>query len=655
MRIVTYRRFLYAFLTIALLASLLVVVRREHQERLARNVEITMDDAEFDMFARAYGIDQVSYLKKLKAAGLTTMAIDEEQGVNIPGSGHATVYTGGQLIDQAKLAPLADPMLADLSRQGALQADTLYVMAYDAATARRYTDQFAVKFPVRNVRLLRQALPTLWAIKGETTAFQALGFGLPAERVALAHAAGLLVAPRLQNDRDLSDAQLTHLIDLTDPDRDQTTMIFSGLQNEALGYPDHLPAVARALAMHKLHFGAIEVYDKKSIQLGSDDFGRRIAGRVVRVQAISKTEGDRLTADNEIARYLLGVRERNIRIVYIRPFARPWRGLSPPAANVEIVRILGLGIRHAGMRLGPAIGFERMHVSRIEIAAISLAIPAIVLLMGSAIGWERRSWVIALFALDVLLVGYGFLSHHDILMRKAIALLAGVLFPSAGLLAIGWAFRDHGRRHPYRRGIAALLIATGVTLAGALVVVGVLSTPATMTEIDRFAGVKYLLVAPALIGLALYFLTDRFGAKLDPETANETPVYVGQLVVGALIAVVGYVVLERSGNQSDIAPSTFELSLRSQLTDILQVRPRFKEVLAGFPALMLLPALLPIDRRRWGWLFVVAIGLGLGDLVDTFSHFHTALHIGLERVMLGALFGGLFGAVAIAVYRRLRR
>jgi hypothetical protein len=113
-------------------------------------------------------------------------------------------------------------------------------------------------------------------------------------------------------------------------------------------------------------------------------------------------------------------------------------------------------------------------------------------------------------------------------------------------------------------------------------------------------------------------------------------------------------VLERSGNQSDIAPSSFELALRSHLTTLLQVRPRFKEFAFAFPALMLVPALIPADRRRWGWLFVLAIGLGLGDVIDTFSHLHTPLHIGVLRIAIGSIVGALVGLVLIAAYRRLR-
>ena len=80
----------------------------------------------------------------------------------------------------------------------------------------------------------------------------------------------------------------------------------------------------------------------------------------------------------------------------------------------------------------------------------------------------------------------------------------------------------------------------------------------------------------------------------------EPPVTVLQLVAGAVLLGAGYLVLARSGNQSDIAPSAFELALRSHLTTLLQVRPRFKEFVVGFPALMLLPALVAGRPRALG-------------------------------------------------------
>src|SRR5579863_10619471 len=112
--------------------------------------------------------------------------------------------------------------------------------------------------------------------------------------------------------------------------------------------------------------------------------------------------------------------------------------------------------------------------------------------------------------------------------------------------------------------------------------------------------------------------------------------------------------LVRSGNESDVSPSSFELALRHGLTAVLSVRPRFKEFLIGFPAMMLLPALLPAHRRAIGWLLALAIGVGVGDVIDTFSHLHTPIEVSILRVINGLVLGAIIGIVAIWVYRRFR-
>jgi hypothetical protein len=655
---VTSRRFLYLLLAIGLLASLYVAVRRERHEHAARTVEIVMDDGDFVALARSYNLDQRAFLTELKHAGLTSLAVSEELGASIPASHGGAVYSGPTLLAQARLTPLDDPLFAALARSGGLRDDTMYLIAYDAPTARRYAEQVALKFAPSAVRVLRASLPIVWAIRSQPDSFAAEGFGLPFDRMAFAQQLGLRLVPRLQNDEGFTGAQIDRLIGDSVGTQKASTAIFFGLRNEVLGYPDKTAAAAIALEEHHLNFGAVESYDPKHDQLGQDELARHMPERLVRVQAIAKPEADKLTPEDIIARYLLGANERNIRVVYLRPFAHQWNGRTIEDTNVEIVRRIAEGLRKDGKQLGTASPFAKFEVRPIEILLASLAVPAIVLLVLGVAGVENRALLVVLVAGDVLLVAAGYLTHHDMLVRKLLGLTAGLVFPAAGFLAIGWAFRDDDgpvrTANVYLRGLLALALAIFVTLGGALVITGLLSTPLTMTEIDRFAGVKYVLVVPAVLALGLYFFTDRFGMKLDWRTAGDAPVRIVQLVLGVVLLAGAYLVLERSGNQSDIAPSSFELALRSHLTTLLQVRPRFKEFAFAFPALMLVPALIPADRRRWGWLFVLAIGLGLGDVIDTFSHLHTPLHIGVLRIAIGSIAGALVGFVLIAAYRRLR-
>jgi len=654
---VTYRRILLVLLAIGLLASAYVGARRVKHEHDARRVEIVMDDADFSDLSRSYNYDQGQFLVALRRAGLTSLAVAEELGGNVSQSASAAVYPGSALLDQARMSPLRDPLFARLAATHDLRADEVYLIAYDAPTAARYRAELALKFAPHSVRVLRAALPTVFAIRTQATYFTTVGLGLPYDRVALAKRFGLLLVPRLQNDERFEAPQIDALLHHAIAGDRARTIVFFGLRNQVLGFPDNVRATADAFKRLRVNFGTIEFYDAKQAQAGNEDLARLIPGHIVRVEAISKVEQDKLTPTVIVERYLLGVRERNVRVVYLRPFAHQWDGRSIEATNVELVHRIATRLRAEGFTLGGAAPIYDFTIQPWLVALVSLAVPGIVLWVLAAIGYADRRLLIAAVVLDLALVAAGYVAHHDMAARKVLALVAGIVFPTAGVLALAPAFADRFERTgaAILAGLRLLIVALAVTLAGALVIVGLLSTPLTMAEVDHFSGVKLVLLLPPLLALALYLFTPAFGARLDhPAAAANAPVRLYQLLGGLILLAGAYLVLVRSGNQSDIAPSNVELALRAHLTTILSVRPRFKEFLAGFPAVFLIPGLWAVDRRAIGWLVILAIGMGLGDVIDTFSHLHTPLLISFLRIVNGAVLGAIVGAIVVWVYRRVR-
>jgi len=180
-----------------------------------------------------------------------------------------------------------------------------------------------------------------------------------------------------------------------------------------------------------------------------------------------------------------------------------------------------------------------------------------------------------------------------------------------------------------------------------------MSSPLAMEEIERFRGVKAILALPPLIALGVYLFYGHFDAigKRAREIFS-TPVLFYQLIAGVVVIAAGVLLVMRSGNQSDISPSQFELSLRHILANVLSVRPRTKLFLIGVPMMMIVPALLTAHRRAIGWILALGIGVGIGDVIDTFSHLHTALDVSLLRVGNGLAIGVLIGTLVIWIYRR---
>ena len=658
-RLRTTRGTLMLILGIALLAALYVALYRAHVESQTRRVELVMDYPDFSALARSYGYNELQFLIALRRAGLTSLAVPEELGSGINSGNGAVLLPGQTLIDTARLGPVSDPLLSSLARAGKLSPDELYLVVYTAPDLARYRATIALHLGGHAVRVLRRTLPAILAIRSQVDFFSSLGFGIPAAQLALAHDANLLLVPRFQNDERFGAPEIAGLIGSVRAHERISTAVFFGLRNQVLGYPDHLDDTATALQGFGINYGSIETYDQNQIQHGNEGLAQRLPSLTVRVQAISKTEQDKLDFRTIVARYLLGVRERNIRVVYLRPFLHAEGDLTPEAANVEMVRQIADGLHSSGFRLGRATPFRPFGANIFWIVVVSLAVPAVILLMLEDFGISSRRWWLVAFALDLLIVVAGYALHHDLLARKLIALIGALAFPVAAFVAVAPQFvlpPKASAAAALRDGLRTIGIAGGIALCGALVVVGLLSVPLTMLEIERFTGVKAVLVLPPVIVLCLYLYTSRFGAApLGFARSLIEPVRMYQLAAAIVLLAAALLYVTRSGNQADIAPSSFELSLRSGLTAVLGVRPRFKEFVIGFPLMMLLPALTLAHRRAIGWLLALGIAVGTSDIVDTFSHLHSPLAVSLIRVLNGAIAGAIIGAIVVLVYRRVLR
>jgi len=654
-----YRLALTMVLVVALLAALYVAIVRERKELGSRRVEIAMDYGDFSALCASYGYDREQMLIALRRAGLTSLAVSEELGGTLNSGTTAYLVTGQQLIAQSRLGPLASRSFAGLAARGALSPADLYLVVFDERALGRYRRALRAHLGPSAVRDVSAGPPAVLAVRSQADYFGSLGLGLPEEPLVLARRLGLFLIPRVQNDERFGAIDIDRTFADFRAGERPTTVVFFGTRNEVLGYPDHLDDAAAAFRRSGLNFGSIETYDKNQLQKGNDGLAEKAIERTTRVEAISKTELDKLDFDTVVARYLLGVRERNVRVVYLRPILHQHDGASLERTNVELVRQIRDGLLARGFSLGRATPVPGFRINPLVVALVALAVPAIYLLLLEAFGKRRANFAYVAFGIALLLLAAGYAIHHDLLARKTLALLGAIGFATMGVVAVPRAFTlppppTYGGC--MFAGLRTVGVALAFALAGGLVVVGLVSTPLLMEEVDRFTGVKAVIAFPPLFAFALYVYTRRFGNEPPGARASAlAPVRAYQLVALIAIAALALVYVSRSGNQSDITPSAFELTLRSNLTSVLGVRPRFKEFLIGVPLLMLLPALRLEHKRAAGWVFALGIAIGTSDVVDTFSHLHTPLVASLVRVINGAAIGILVGAVAIVVYRAIDR
>lgn len=427
-------------------------------------------------------------------------------------------------------------------------------------------------------------------------------------------------------------------------------LIFGGALNEAVGYPDELETTAEAIAANGWKLGYIELPERAQ-QEGIEFLVRKLPQSTVRVMAVSPAHQQKLSPFRVLGMYSLGARERNLRVLYVRPFAIPGR----PELDQEFLYSLPKELA----RLGPASTFTTPSPAPhpVAVALMSLGAGALCLLLLQAVGFPLVGvWPFVVLALPVLAGLVALALGKSVLFRALLALAVGMGVPTLAFLRLVFPSLSPAtpsRRGPLVEGVRLLLLTSLASLLAGLWVAALLPDTTFLLGLDRFRGVKLLtLFTPILIVMA--FLGRSF-SKEQWKQGLLSSVKIYQAGLMALLLGAFAILLLRTGNEAGATASDSERYLRVVLDQVLGVRPRFKEFLLAHPAMLCTP----LVAWRLGFLpslfLVLLAAVGQAGIVDTFAHVHTPLDVTLIRVGLGVLFGMLFGALAYGLLARLLR
>jgi hypothetical protein len=336
---------------------------------------------------------------------------------------------------------------------------------------------------------------------------------------------------------------------------------------------------------------------------------------VLRLFSIRPEWQAKLKADEVADKFVLAARERGHQLLYIRPF-------QDFADTQEFIARLKGGLENARIALGTPAPRD-FDLSPLRYAALVGVLAGLGLL---ALGYPRPFGPI--LALGLLLFALAYVQGDFG------ALLAALVFPALGFL------------EP-RRGMALWLTAAIYSLVGVVFLVALGSDPQSVLGLTPFKGVSLtLLVPPLLVGLS--YLPQDYKGALSRLWAY--PIKLGEVVVALVgLALLALALLRRGNDAAGALVPDWELQLRAILQDVM-VRPRFKEIFAHAlaPVALLLPW--PAWMRN-GLLLLVVVGMG--SILNTFSHFHTPLSISLFRVLNGMVIGLILGFALVWVVRRV--
>ncbi|MEX2501107.1 MAG: DUF5693 family protein [Trueperaceae bacterium] len=589
------RRLAFVLLALSLLPAAILVAQRWSAEERVRTVAMVMDHEALQEQAHLLGVDPFELALAYQAAGLSGIAIYEDTPESLALAGRAAVTSGHQAIATAVAAGAPVPDLpGHATLVHALEPGATDRLVFKAAT------------PPETVQLGGRS----WVVlPGDVLDTQPAGPDL--ELIDRYADAGFDVAYRPRNAPGLREVGSDF------PDRARY-LVHAGL--DLAGHPNALSELAAGSQ------GYLTALIEGTPQDGFASVRTQIP--TVRLLSFNQDHLNRHLRPAELVdKFLLAAEERNVRLLYLRPYTE--EQLGDMRANTEaLLTGLNRALDAAGFQVGPLptdasamAGYAPAGWLR---AAAGVGIVAGLLLLASLFpgGWGVAA-AAAVAGVSVAVAGASF---------AALALIAALVFPVLG----------YGL---WREGRWALPAATGISLLGAVLLVAVGSDAASVLGLSPFRGVALTLVVPPALYLAHALLRVR-GPGSWLRTLWSQPIRLGHVAV-ALIGVTALaLVVVRRGNTPLIPATDLELQVREFLSTTF-ARPRFKELL-GHPA-----AVLGLAGRSWPeWIRAPLLTGGVvaqASILNSFSHYHTPLAVSLERTVVALAIGVGLGLILVPI------
>lgn len=648
----------YVFWTVLILAcfiSLNVALRRVMFERANRGVTLAVSNREVDRLAIFGGIPRSDLLAKLKEeVGISAVAVEEDTIEDYIEAGRLTLLKGSEIINLYRIGHVNQFVLTNLYQVIEVKPQYFYLIIERQEDYEHIKDMLFAKFGRDNVTRVGEL--NILEVLDEKDHLLSIGLGISPDTIADLQGYGLTIIPRFQNSHRLN-RQVINLKFKTIQSLRNELLIFEG--KTVLGYPNSLDIVAGKMSDRRLHLGLVEFNE----QAGVEKLARRNPLSVVWVHSIPEDAMENLSVDEAVQRYVRAGKERGVKVLFLHPFFNIGLGESVLDVNMLYFNKIKTELHRAHISVSPKIAKYDRHYQGArswEILIISMAILMMLMKLSKFyIRLKPHHTVLAGVAAAFLFAAL-FVTGHLWLWITLSAITAAIVFPTFAMVS-QFRVMDEGEKRLKETALYVLRVC-GITLIGALFIVGILSSPQYLVGIIRFSGVKLSFMTSLLLIWVYFFLYPHRINSLYYMVRRVTsvPVRMVSLLAGLACLMFVLVYLIRSGNAVPIHIPMMESGMRSFLESNFLIRPRTKEFLVGYPLLIL--TFFYAGRgisRQWIWFFNGLGSVALISLINTFCHFHTPLIISLVRfvygLVLGSFMAALYAGIAILVIRLAKR
>lgn len=628
------RVILVIILTLAVILGAMLAYQRHQVESAGKTVELSMDLRDLKMLSALSKYPMDKLLNEVKARGISSVGLPEETLPEASAMGELYYASGSGILRFVNL----NSQLSALAKRKLIRPDKTYIFCTNPTVRKRVTIQLQLALTKSAVKSLGN---NVLEVDEAEYRLRDVGLGLSEATVKYLKKKGFSVIPRLLNDSRYE------IIGKIATFKGLPIIIFDG--DEILGYPGSIPRLAYALLKTGIKYGNIEIIK----QDGDQRLKALMGGQIIRVHSVPRDELLKISKAEAVDRFARAVKERGIRLIYVRPFLPPKISEDPVAYNLAYFSEIAERIVGAGYNLGPASSLANFSPQGWQIIVLGVGVIIMTLFLVDA--FITIPYYIIWGAILLSLVGMVFLgaASRGYPLEKGLALLAAISFPAYAVIS--------QFKKPPALGTRPLIAAFNLfinvladTALGILIIVGLLSNSLFMLTSQTFIGVKIALVFPILVVMAYFFfkLEGSLKDKIDRILNYRAPLL---YILGALMLLAGLMLFIARSSNFVIPVPALEKSLRAALEQLLLVRPRTKEFLIGYPVLILAAYLLQKNRREWLWLLLAVGVIGPISFLNTFTHIHTPLIISVIRSVIGIVLGAVLGLLLILIVDRIER
>lgn len=424
------------------------------------------------------------------------------------------------------------------------------------------------------------------------------------------------------------------------------------INGEVSGAPDNVEKMEELVVDNNLIIGLIEM----PVQLGfleQKGLTTLIENTNYPVNRVYSSRNDEYLkqVDERYYRWVRGVVDRGIRIVHVVPFQNDKLSYSQNLEDtIEVIGRFHETIQTKGYSIDTPLNLlsakkpNQVHQLMVGLSLLLGFILYLIYLFNI-----NRKLILALLGLGVLgVTGVTIGLGSD--FSKLYALSAAILYPALSSLLLLIYLRDNNAHSFIRQIFTSLVIILGVNLIGMYTIVTSLADIRYIMNIEYFRGVKLAFLLPLLLFVLNYlavFSGDEGVIKYLAKYFRKQPNYFILMLLGIGVVAI-YYYIGRSGHTAGVSVSSLELRLREVLETVFLARPRFKEILIGYPALFVMVYLYSKYRNE---LITLVFGLGVMmgsiSMVNSFAHVFTTVTISFNRTIAGLITGVIIAVVVL--------